>query len=48
MIRKQLMEVKNTPRNINEWYKRVINLDRYQRKNKREKERLRKRKEKGT
>ena len=45
MIRQKLMESECSLKSIEQWYKRVTNLDRHWIKNKQEKERLRDRKE---
>jgi len=44
-IRRKLMEAKNPPTSIEQWYKRAMALDRNWRESKREKERLRGKKE---
>jgi len=43
-IRKKLMEAENQPGSIEQWFKRVITLDRNWRESKREEERLREKK----
>ena len=45
IIRRKLMEAKNQLGSIEQWYKRATALDRNWRKSKREKERLKRRKE---
>ena len=45
MIRRKLMEAKNQPGSIEQWFGRTTALDRNWRESRREKERLRKRKE---
>ena len=46
-IRRKLMEAENPPASIEQWYRRVMALDRNWRKSKREEERLRKKKVEG-
>ena len=46
-IRRKLMEAKNLPASIEQWYKRVMALDRNWRESRREEERLRGKKEMG-
>jgi len=45
MTRKKLIEVERSPKSIEQWYKHATNLDRYLRKSRRKKERLRNKKE---
>jgi len=40
VIRRKLMETKKSPRSIEQWYERVVNLDKHWRESKRKKERL--------
>ena len=47
VIRKKLIEAKNQPGSIEQWYRRTTALDRNWRENRREEERLRRRKEQG-
>ena len=44
-IRKKLIEVECLPRNIKQWYERVVNLNKHKRENRQEEERLRSRRE---
>jgi len=46
-IRRKLMESKNPPVSIEQWYRRATALDRNWRENRREKERIRGKKETG-
>ena len=46
-IRRKLMEVENMPASIEQWYKRIMALDRNWKESRREEERLRGRKEMG-
>ena len=46
VIRRKLMETKKSPRSIEQWYERVVNLDRHWRESKRKKERLQEKKQK--
>ena len=43
MIRRKLIKVKRPPRSIEQWYKRVLNLDRLWKENRQKEERLQKR-----
>jgi len=45
VIRRKLIEAKRPPRNIKQWYERVMSLDRYWRKSRQEENRLRDRRE---
>ena len=47
VIRKKLIEAKNQPGSIEQWYRRATALDRNWRESRREEERLRRRKEQG-
>ena len=47
-IRRKLMETKNPPASIEQWYKKAMALDRNQRESKKEKERLKRKQEKKT
>jgi len=47
VIRRKLMEAENQPGSIEQWFRRAMALDRNWRKSRREKERLRGRKEQG-
>ena len=44
-IRKKLIEIEYSPRNIKQWYKRVVNLNKHWRESRQEEERLRDRRE---
>ena len=46
-IRRKLMEIERPLRNIEQWYKRVMNLDRYQRECRQKEKRLQGRRETG-
>jgi len=45
VIRRKLMEAKKSPRSIEQWYEKAVNLDRHWRESRRKKERLQERKE---
>ena len=47
VIRRKLIEAKNQPGSIKQWYRRATTLDRNWRENKQEEERLKRRKEQG-
>jgi len=44
-IRRKLIEAEHLPRSIEQWYERMINLNKHWRKSRKEEERLRRRKE---